>query len=140
LTELLLPKLENAPAGARIVNVSSALHLKADTASIEKMNSKKDYGIIQSYARSKLAQVIHAVEMTKRLRRLNSGTKVTINSCHPGTVATNLVRWSFYQNVVKKVCKPLIWFCLKTDQDGAQTPLYLAMAKKVNGVSGKYFR
>lgn len=80
LTELLLPKLENAPSGARIVNVSSKLHLNADSGSVEKMNSKKDFGMFASYARSKLANVMHAVEMTKRLRRLNSGTKVTINS------------------------------------------------------------
>lgn len=139
LTELLLAKLEESPSGARIINVSSKLHLRADSASIELMNSKKDYGMFASYERSKLAQVIHAIEMTKRLRRLNSGTKVTINSCHPGVVDTNLCRIPIYQNYLKKIVQPFLWFFFKTDQDGAQTPLYLALSKKVQGVSGKYF-
>jgi len=139
LTELLLTKLENSPNGARIINVSSKLHVNADSSSIEKMDSKKDYGIFKAYARSKLAQVIHAVEMTKRLRRLNSATKVTINSCHPGAVDTSLVRISIYQNYIKPIIKPFLWYFFKTAQDGAQTPLFLALSKKINGVSGKYF-
>ena len=57
LTELLLPKLEASPDGARIVNVSSRAHLWADSSSIERANAKKQYGMMQSYARSKLAQV-----------------------------------------------------------------------------------
>lgn len=57
LTELLLPKLEQSPSGARIVNVSSRLHMTADTASIEVMNDKKKYGIFKTYARTKLANV-----------------------------------------------------------------------------------
>lgn len=105
LTELLLSKLENASTGARIVNVSSKLHLNADCANVEKMNSKKDYGMFQAYARSKLANVVHAVEMTKRLRRLNSGTKVTINSCHPGAVDTNLVRFPVNFKISIKLLK-----------------------------------
>lgn len=57
LTELLLPKLERSSSGARIVNVSSKLHLNADTANIEVMNDKKKYGMFKTYARTKLANV-----------------------------------------------------------------------------------
>ncbi|CAD5235162.1 unnamed protein product [Bursaphelenchus xylophilus] len=138
LTELLLPKLEAAPS-ARIVNVSSALHTRADTTDLERMNKKQEYGVVSSYARSKLANVLHAVEFTKRLRRRSSGTKITINSCHPGAVDTDLVRIPIYQNFVKKIFKVFIWFFMKTDQDGAQTPLFCALSKKLEGVSGKYF-
>ncbi|CAD5228871.1 unnamed protein product [Bursaphelenchus okinawaensis] len=138
LTDLLLPKLEAAPA-ARVVNVSSKLHLRADTVDLDVMNKKSEYGVMKSYARSKLASVLHAVEFTKRLRRRSSGTKVLINSCHPGAVNTDLVRIPFYRNVLKKVFGVFIWFFMKTDQDGAQTPLYCALSKKLEGVSGKYF-
>lgn len=52
---------------------------------------------------------------------------------------TELVRIPFFQTVFKKIFSPIIWFVMKTDQDGAQTALYLALSKKVRGVSGKYF-
>lgn len=83
---------------------------------------------------------MHGVSLTKRIRSKNSASKLTINSCHPGTVDTDLIRIKFFQNVLKKVFKPFLWYFMKTDQDGAQTPLYLALSKKVSGISGKYFR
>lgn len=83
---------------------------------------------------------MHAVALTKRSREKDSGTKLTVNSCHPGVCNTTLIRMPFYQNYISKIFSPFVWFFLKTDQDGAQTPLYLALSKKVDGVSGKYFR
>lgn len=64
LTELLIPRLEAAPE-ARVVNVSSKLHSTADCADLDVMDSKARYGILQSYARSKLANV-------SRIRRVRS--------------------------------------------------------------------
>lgn len=83
---------------------------------------------------------MHAVALTKRIRSKNSGSKITINSCHPGTVDTDLIRIEFFRKVIKKIFKPFIWFFMKTANDGAQTPLYLALSNKVSGISGKYFR
>jgi len=54
-------------------------------------------------------------------------------------VDTALVRIPFFQDVFKKIVAPIIWFVMKTDQDGAQTALHLALSKKVRGISGKYF-
>jgi NAD(P)-dependent dehydrogenase (short-subunit alcohol dehydrogenase family) len=56
LTELLLPKLRKSQ-GARIVIHSSKLHLNADTADPDVVDSKKHWGRISSYNRSKLANV-----------------------------------------------------------------------------------
>lgn len=74
---------------------------------------------------------MHAVALTKRSREKDSGTKLTINSCHPGVCNTTLVRMPFYTDYVSKLFAPFVWFLLKTDQDGAQTPLHLALSKKV---------
>ncbi|KAI1715795.1 short chain dehydrogenase domain-containing protein [Ditylenchus destructor] len=140
LTELLLPKLEKCPDGGRIVNVSSEFHKKADTVDMDVCNDKKKFDRwIKTYARSKLANVMHAVALTKRIRAKDSASKISVNSCHPGVVNTDLVPIPLYRNVIKKIFLPLIWFIMKTEQDGAQTPLYLALSKKVNGISGKYF-
>uniref|UniRef100_A0A914CW33 Uncharacterized protein n=1 Tax=Acrobeloides nanus TaxID=290746 RepID=A0A914CW33_9BILA len=54
LTELLLPKLRKSQ-GARIVIHSSKLHLNADTIDPDVVDSKKHWGRISSYNRSKLA-------------------------------------------------------------------------------------
>uniref|UniRef100_A0A915CQR1 Uncharacterized protein n=1 Tax=Ditylenchus dipsaci TaxID=166011 RepID=A0A915CQR1_9BILA len=136
LTEFLLPKLEKSEEGGRIVNVSSKLHDKADTVDMEICDSKKHFDRwMKTYARSKLANVMHASALTKRIR----SKIISANSCHPGVVDSSLVRSTVYTNFIKKVFSPIIWFVLKTEQDGAQTPLYLALSKKINGISGKYF-
>lgn len=58
LTELLLPKLEQSEEGGRIVNVSSRLHLHADTIDFDICESKRHYNrFFKTYARSKLANV-----------------------------------------------------------------------------------
>uniref|UniRef100_A0A915M467 Uncharacterized protein n=2 Tax=Meloidogyne incognita group TaxID=654580 RepID=A0A915M467_MELJA len=141
LTELLLPKLERSEEGGRIINLSSALHLFADSVDPEIVDSPQHFGRWnnKTYARSKLANIMHCVELTRRIRSFNSASKVTANACHPGSVDTSLFRAEFYQKYLKTIVSPIIWFLLKTSQDGAQTPLYLALSKKVAGVSGKYF-
>lgn len=57
----MLPKLEKSPEGARVVNVSSKIHAKADTLEPEIISSKQHFSRFKmgglTYARSKLAQV-----------------------------------------------------------------------------------
>jgi len=140
LTELLIPKLEKSQDGGRIINVSSSVHLTADKIDPDACDSPKEFSRwMKPYKRSKLANVMHAVALTKRIRTRDSTSKVTANSCHPGIVDTNLVRLPIFQNCVKNVFAPIIWFVLKNANDGAQTPLFLALSKKVSGISGKYF-
>ncbi|CAJ0960857.1 unnamed protein product, partial [Mesorhabditis belari] len=137
LTELLLPALKASPS-ARIANLSSMLHLQSDRIDVSKIDEKKEFGLLKPYFRSKLANVMHARALTQRLRK--EGThNVIINSCHPGAVNTELNRHFFLANLFKTVGKPFMWFFTKTPRDGAQTPLYLSLSKKVDGISGKYF-
>jgi len=140
LTHLLLKKLEKSDS-PRIVNLSSWLHLYADNTDQETVESKKKYSkTLYTYARSKLANVQHAVTLTKKLREEDPTTKITINACHPGSVDTEFPRNTILGNkTVKKIFSLFLWLFLKTEYDGAQTPLFLALSKKIDGVSGKYF-
>jgi hypothetical protein len=74
---------------------------------------------------------MHAAALTKRLREKDPGTKLTINACHPGAVNTTICRMPIYQDYLRHIFAPLLWFIFKTAQDGAQTPLFLALSKKV---------
>jgi len=139
LTELLLPLLDVSPVGGRIVNVSSCMQKMADTSDFAACNDPVLYDRwVKTYARSKMAQVMHAIELTKRLR--GQGSRITINACHPGAVNTNILnRIPGHQRYFGRICAPLVWYFLKTDNDGAQTPLFLALSNKVQGKSGNYY-
>uniref|UniRef100_F1L7F0 Retinol dehydrogenase 14 n=1 Tax=Ascaris suum TaxID=6253 RepID=F1L7F0_ASCSU len=139
LTELLLPILRNAPS-ARIINVSSSLHKRADSVDAAVVNSKAHFNRTQPYNRSKLANVMHARELTRRLRVSDPACTITINSLHPGICFTGLGRHiPLYRTPFKQMIAPFMWFFMKTDKDGAQTSLYLALSKQVQGISGRYF-
>ncbi|KAH9592719.1 Retinol dehydrogenase 13 [Schistosoma haematobium] len=87
LTELLLPLLRNA-APSRIINVSSALHKDGCILKPDLQYSKENYNAMKAYSVSKLANVIHAIELNERLK--DSG--VVVVSLHPGTVKTEVLR------------------------------------------------
>jgi len=82
LTQTLLPLLRKAPAG-RIVNVSSilgSLSLHADPSS--GIHDKKAF----AYDASKTALNAFTVHLAQELR----GTKIKVNSAHPGWVQTDM--------------------------------------------------
>ncbi|VDP73148.1 unnamed protein product, partial [Schistosoma curassoni] len=87
LTELLLPLLRNA-APSRIINVSSALHKDGCILKPDLQYSKENYNAMKAYSVSKLANVIHAIDLKERLK--DSG--VVVVSLHPGTVKTEVLR------------------------------------------------
>ncbi|WKY09424.1 hypothetical protein Q1695_002078 [Nippostrongylus brasiliensis] len=138
LTNLLLPALEKAPK-ARVVIVSSQMHLKSKALDLATIDDKKKFGIFEPYNRSKLANVMHARGLTRRLRQLGIHN-ICVNSLHPGVVNSNLSRSTpLLKTPIRQITAPFRWLFLKTDRDGAQTSLYLALSKKVDGISGKYF-
>ncbi|CAP25289.1 Protein CBR-DHS-22 [Caenorhabditis briggsae] len=138
LTELLLPAVKKSQY-ARIVNVSSLMHMRSGKINIATVDDKKSFGMMKSYSQSKLANVMHARALTKELRK-DGAEHVTANSVHPGGVDTELTRTTILAwPVIKQISAPFRWFFLKTSRDGAQTSLYVALGKKLGGISGKYF-
>ena len=125
LVELLRERLI-ASAGARIVVVSSGLHTRG-TIHWDDLQLERRYDATEAYAQSKLANVMFTVALARRL----AGTGVTANACHPGVVATGLLRhqppgrWDKGQRI--------------TPADGARPSLHLALAPALATVTGRYF-
>ncbi|CAH8654634.1 unnamed protein product [Schistosoma intercalatum] len=130
LTELLLPLLKNA-APSRIINVSSALHKDGRILKPDLQYSKENYNAMKAYSVSKLANVIHTIELNERLK--DSG--VVAVSLHPGTVKTEVLRdlRKFPMNIVQPLIRPFF----TTPWKGAQTTLYTVLTD--NLAPGGYY-
>lgn len=87
LTRLLFPALVAAD-GARVVNLSSEGHRMGDVDFDDPNWEHRDYDKFAAYGASKTANVLHAVELDRRLR--DSGVRAF--AVHPGIVATSLAR------------------------------------------------
>ncbi|GMR46613.1 hypothetical protein PMAYCL1PPCAC_16808, partial [Pristionchus mayeri] len=134
LTELLLPLIEKADEG-RIVVVASYLHTKSPKLDLEKIDIEKGFhGAWEAYNKSKLANVMYARELARRLKERSSS--VIVNSLHPGVIKTELGR---NMGCAVKIFQTVGGVFMKTRKEGAQTTLYLALATEVKGVSGGYY-
>ncbi|KAF8390469.1 hypothetical protein HHK36_024995 [Tetracentron sinense] len=141
LTEMLLEKMIQTAAQTgiegRIVNVSSVIHswVKTDGFSFNHMLNPKNYNGTRSYAQSKLANILHAKEVARRLKVRNA--RVTINAVHPGVVKTGIIR--DHKGFITDSLFFLASKLLKSTSQGAATTCYVALSPRTNGVSGKYF-
>lgn len=89
LTQRLLPLLD-ATKGARVVVVSSIMH-KFGKLHLEDLDWKRrSYDTGAAYSESKLANVMFALELQRRLAARGSGT--TVVAAHPGVTNTELTR------------------------------------------------
>ena len=88
LTNLLLPKLNQAPS-ARIVTVSALAHEFVKSGiPFDNLNCEKSFRFFQAYSVTKLANVL----FTRSLRKRLEGSNITANCLHPGLVTTELGR------------------------------------------------
>lgn len=119
----------------RVVMLSSAAHEMAPRRGIEfdNLDGSKDYDAWKFYGQSKLANLLFARELDRRL----DGEK-TANAVHPGVIATNLGR--HMNPIVRfalKVGTPLV---MKSTEEGAATQVYVATHPAVEGEGGEYFK
>ena len=87
LTRLLTPQLVAAD-GARVVILSSDGHRLSDVDLDDPNWERRDYDKFAAYGASKTANVLHMVELDRRLR--DHGVRAY--AVHPGVVATSLAR------------------------------------------------
>ncbi|CAA7399053.1 unnamed protein product [Spirodela intermedia] len=140
LTDLLLENMKNAAKNSniegRIVNLSSDTHalVYGEGIQFNKMNMKFKYNIILAYGQSKLANILHANELSRRFK--DEGINITANSVHPGAVLTKIFR---YHSIINAICYSLGQLVMKNIQQGAATTCYVALHPQVHGVNGSYF-
>jgi NAD(P)-dependent dehydrogenase (short-subunit alcohol dehydrogenase family) len=87
LTGLLLPHLLEAPA-PRVTTVSSIAHHSGDGKVLEG-NPAQGYNPNVTYGRSKLANLLFALELQRRATA--AGSTLTSTAAHPGVSGTNLI-------------------------------------------------
>ena len=128
LTLLLLERLHK---GSRIVQVASGAHKWGDI-HFEDLSLEKSFRPFKAYGQSKLANVLFAKELSKKLAPYG----ITVNSCHPGAVATNMGvnRETGFGRGITKLLKPFF----RSPEEGASTAVYLATDPSVEGITGEY--
>lgn len=116
-----------AADGARVVSLSSIAHQLSPVVFTDIDYARRPYDPWTAYGQSKTANVLHAVEITKRWR--NDG--IVANAAHPGAVPTNLQRYTGGLRTPVEL--------RKTPEQGAATPVLLAASPLLDGVGGRYF-
>ncbi|XP_023528600.1 short-chain dehydrogenase TIC 32, chloroplastic-like [Cucurbita pepo subsp. pepo] len=140
LTNLLLEKMKNTAKSSgiegRIVNLSSIAHVHTYGHGIRfnKINEKKGYSDKRAYGQSKLANILHIKELTRRFQE--EGMNITANAVHPGLIMTPLMRHS---KLLMRLLRVFTFFIWKNVPQGASTTCYVALHQNLKGVSGKYF-
>ena len=111
---------------ARIVSVSSSAHFRSPVIFDDLFFRFMPYDPWAAYGQSKTANVLFAVEATRRW----ASDGITANSLMPGSIATNLQRHSG-----GGTSNPLA----KTTEQGASTSVLLATSPLLEGIGGRYF-
>ncbi len=127
LTGLLLPLLGKAPA-ARIVSLSSIAH-RFGRIDFDNLNAERGYSKGEAYNQSKLACLMFALELQRRLEK--KGSSIISVSAHPGLTKSELTRhdaiWLF-----------MMWLLrAQTPDEGAMPTLRAATDPEVRG--GEYY-
>jgi NAD(P)-dependent dehydrogenase (short-subunit alcohol dehydrogenase family) len=128
LTARLLGAMEGRP-DARVVTLSSNAH-KMGRIEFDDLQSERGYLRWSAYAQSKLANLMFALELDRRLRA--SGSKVASLAAHPGYAATNLQSAAppALDRLVMKVTNLLV---AQSAEAGALPVLYAATAPGLEG-------
>lgn len=135
LTGHLLPLLEAAPA-ARVIAIASVAH-RSGRFYWKDLNHKVGYKAIRVYCQSKLANLVFALELDRRLKA--AGSSITAAVAHPGMAATNLAFAgpAFAQNPVGKAVTKLAVTACNSPYVGALPTLLVATESHING--GEYY-
>lgn len=128
MTSQLLPLLKSSPS-ARIINVTSGIHLRGKLDLDDLEFEKRKWRSIDAYTQSKLCNIL----FTKSLARNLSGFNISINSIAPGWVNTGLFRNA---SPFVRISASLM---AMSPTKAARGLVYLATAKELENVSGEYF-
>jgi NAD(P)-dependent dehydrogenase (short-subunit alcohol dehydrogenase family) len=122
---------------ARIVSVSSSGHLRSPVIFDDLGYAFREYDPFGAYGQSKTANVLFAVEATRRW----ADDGITATSLMPGGIATKLQRHIGGAEYMKKAMERFrnAGAQLKSPEQGAATSVLLATYPALEGVGGRYF-
>ncbi|WP_329089185.1 MULTISPECIES: SDR family NAD(P)-dependent oxidoreductase [unclassified Streptosporangium] len=125
-----------AAGDARVVSVSSGAHLRSPVVFEDIHFRERAYEPWAAYGQSKTANVLFAVEATKRW----ASDGITVNALMPGGIRTNLQRHITQEELDRAIAAArgtgITW---KTPEQGAATSVLVATSPLLEGVGGRYF-
>jgi len=125
-----------AADGARVVSVSSTAHLRSPVVFEDIHFRHRPYEPWSAYGQSKTANVLFAVEATRRW----AGDGIAVNAVMPGGIRTNLQRYVTDEDLARLRAESgggaPAW---KTPEQGAATSVLVATSPWLAGVGGRYF-
>jgi NAD(P)-dependent dehydrogenase (short-subunit alcohol dehydrogenase family) len=127
--------LEQLTEKGRVVMLSSGVHTMAPDEGIQfdNLNGERGYKPWKAYGQSKLANLLFARQLARRLQ----GSNQTANAVHPGVIRTNLGRhMGGFVNGMFAFVGPLF---TKSVAQGAATQCYVATHPSLATISGRYF-
>jgi len=130
LLPLLAPRDGDAPT--RIVTVASEAHRSVGDMSWDDLQLAKSYSSMKAYGQSKLANILFTSELARRL----DPTKTTATSVHPGVVRT---RFGETGSALLRFGIALVRPFFITEEQGADTSIWLATDPSLVGKSGGYY-
>jgi NAD(P)-dependent dehydrogenase (short-subunit alcohol dehydrogenase family) len=128
LTQMLQQALRDA-GESRVVNVGSRAHERAKM-DVDNLELTTQWNPIRAYNRSKLAITMATFEWARRL------PGVAVNVVHPGVVRTKLAALPGPIGLGWRLLQP---FMIGVEE-GADTPLHVALSPQLAGETGQYYK
>ena len=132
LTGLLLDLLKRTN-GSRVVSLSSIAHKKAEI-DFQDIQSEKNYSKYKAYGQSKLACLMFAKELQRKLDKNNCQNPISL-AVHPGVSRTELFR--HFPKWFTLLFSPLVSLFTQSPEEGAQPTLMAASSTDVQ--KGDYY-
>ncbi|MGH3614845.1 MAG: oxidoreductase [Pseudonocardia sp.] len=132
LTWLLMPALRGAGA-ARVVTLSSLAHRSGGLVVDDLHFARRPYLASRAYSQSKLANLLFATELDRRLRA--AGSDVISVAAHPGVTGTELLANSMRHRsgLLATLTAPLNTLFTQNVRTGMLPQLYAATAPQIRG-------
>jgi NAD(P)-dependent dehydrogenase (short-subunit alcohol dehydrogenase family) len=126
-----------AAGNARVVSVSSSGHRRSPVVFSDINFLQRPYDPWLAYGQSKTANVLFAVEATRRW----AADGIAVNALMPGGIRTGLQRYVSQDELDRMVAQAggLTGARWKTPEQGAATSVLLAASPLLDGISGRYF-
>jgi len=127
-----------AAGNARVVSVSSSAHRRSPVVFNDIHFRQRRYDPWLAYGQSKTANVLFAVEAT---RRWLAADGIAVNALMPGGIRTGLQRYVSQDELDRMAAQAggLAGARWKTPEQGAATSVLLAASPLLDGISGRYF-